>query len=283
MLEPEAVRKRHSGLHAPDEKALKKHGWYSDRDCVMPADMLRSQAYLTLTETSKVVLQLFLQRRRWELIPKKPGSRKMTRVFINHSLIFPHTEAREYGITSRSFRRAVLQLWEHGFLVITRIGGQIEDENTKEKERICSTYDLIDDWKLYGKDFRPRPIPKGICFSSGFQEHNRKEAQKKHLLDGTDYIPIDGTDYKTKESDPRPGDGTDYNNLKRKSPRTKAAKGTARPRPAIEEKPRTGDGTDYTSIKARGTGDNSLHHQSTDPMGRTGGKGRKKRGGISRP
>lgn len=265
-------RERHCALHAPDEKALKKHGWYSDRDCVMPAEMLRSQAYLTLTETSKVVLQLFLQRRKYELVPKKPGSRKMTRIFVNHGLKFPHTEAREYGITSRSFRRAVLQLWEHGFLVITRIGGQIEDKQTKEQERVCSTYDLIDDWKLYGPGFRPRAIPSGVCFSSGFQAHNhRKTAQKKHLLVGTDYNPIVGTDYKTDESGPRPGVGTDYKNLKGEPPKTKKARGSTRTSPALEEKPGTGDGTDYTVIKARGTGEDFMHHRGTDLRGKAGG------------
>lgn len=267
MQMPEAARKRHSGLHAPDVKVLKKHGWYSDRYCVMPADMLRSHAYLTLTETSKVVLQLFLQRREYKLVPKKPGSRKMTRIFINHGLKFPHTEAREYGITSRSFRRAVLQLWEHGFLVITRIGGQREDAHTKEQERVCSTYDLIDDWRLYGKDFKPRPIPKGICISTGFQEHNRKAAQKKHLIDGTDYKPIDGTDYKNKESGPEQVTAPTIKTPKGKSPRTKVIKGPARTIPTNKEKPGTGDGTDYTVIKARGTGDDSLHHQGPEPMG----------------
>jgi hypothetical protein len=125
-------------------------------------------------------------------------------------LKFPYTEAREYGISTKSFRRAILQLWEHGFLTITEVGGQ-----TREK-RICSTYDLIDNWRLFSQPgFNPRPIPKGICFSSGFQEYNRRrkeETESKKLLATTDYKPIVTTDYKPTETDTGKGVGADYKN-----------------------------------------------------------------------
>lgn len=242
-----SLRTRHCGLHAPDEKILKKNGWYNNRDLVMPADMLRSQGYLTLRETSKVVLQLFMQRRKYDLVPKKPGSKKMTRIFRNKGLIFPHTEALQYGINQRTFRRAIIELCEHGFIVIVETGGQ------KGDTRICSVYDLVDDWQLYGcPGFKPRSIPKGICLNSGFEEYNRK--RKVKLTDGADCRPTDGADCQTSKVRKDIDGGAVCKNIICETPKVKRG----RPRKSIilatEEKPATGDGAVCTVIKARGVG-----------------------------
>lgn len=239
---------RHCGLHAPDEKILKKKGWYNNRDLVMSAPMLRSQAYLTLRETTKVVLQLFMQRRAYELVPKTPGSAKRIRVFRDKGLKFPHTEALQYGIRQKTFRLAIIELCEHGFLVIVETGGQRGDT------RICSVYDLIDDWQLYGcPDFKPRQIPKGICLNNGFEEYNKKR-KEKYLTDGADCKPTDGADCKTIEVGRDTDGGADCKNLPTEINKAKRGRTRKSRTQAISENPPTGDGTDCTVIKARGMG-----------------------------
>jgi hypothetical protein len=158
-------------MKAPDIKVLKAKRWYHNRDLRMPQEMLRSTAFLSLTQTSMVVLMLFLSRREWRYEGK---GRKKIQIFHNTELKFPYSEAKEYGIGEKQFRRCITRLIEHGFLEVVHQGGQLHGH------RECSVYDLIDDWKLYGTpQFTPRRVPKGVCPSDSLARYNRAKAARK--------------------------------------------------------------------------------------------------------
>ncbi len=158
-------------MKAPDPKVLKSNGWYHERDLRMTQEMLRSEAFISLTRISICVLLLFLSRRTWSYERK---GRKKKPVFQTTGLKFPYTEAEAYGIGKRQFRRCITELVEHGFLEIARQGGQFHGH------RECNEYTLIDDWKHYGTpQFIPRSTPKGVCFSDSLARYNRARASRK--------------------------------------------------------------------------------------------------------
>lgn len=178
-------------MHAPDEKTLKKNHWYNERTLNMPAQMLRSQAFLTLTRTSMIVLMHFMQRRTWDYEGK---GRKKKKHFHNKGLRFPYSEAMAYGIGKKSFSRALAELVEHGFLAVVKEGGQLGGHRT------CSEYDLIDDWKIYGsKDFRERKKPKGVCTSDGFSKYNDERKEKSEARSRVASMTTDHLSYMTTE------------------------------------------------------------------------------------
>ena len=158
-------------MYAPDPKVLKANGWYHERDLRMPQEMLRSEAFISLTHTAKYILMLFLSRRGWHT--DKQG-RKKKPVYHNTGLKLPYSEAAAYGINAKQFRRCIKELIEHGFLEIAKQGGQLRGH----KE--CSEYDLIDDWKHYGTSaFAPRTAPKGACFSDSLSKYNQTRTAGK--------------------------------------------------------------------------------------------------------
>lgn len=160
-------------MKSPDIKNLKQNNWYHERDLRMPQQMLRSDAFISLTHTAKYILMLFLSRREWHT--EKQG-RKKKPVYHNTGLKLPYSEAATYGINAKQFRRCLKELIEHGFLEIAKQGGQFRGH----KE--CSEYDLIDDWKHYGTSaFTQRTAPKGVCFSDSLARYNQARKAGKRL------------------------------------------------------------------------------------------------------
>jgi hypothetical protein len=158
-------------MMAPDLKVLKANHWYHERDLRMTQEMFRSEAFISLTHTSKYVLQLFLSRREWHYEGK---GRRRKPVFHNTGLKFLYREAVAYGIDSTQFRRCIKELIEHGFIEIAKQGGQLHGH----KE--CSEYDLVDDWKHYGTSaFAPRTAPMGACFSDSISKYNQTRRATK--------------------------------------------------------------------------------------------------------
>ena len=89
-------------------------------------------------------------------------------IYYNSDLIFTYAEAESFGISEASFRRALIELVEKGFLEVQYQGGSLG--NGKD----WSTYRLIDDWKLYGTpSFRPRTKTPAIQISKGFNNYNK--------------------------------------------------------------------------------------------------------------
>jgi len=124
------------------------------------ADLLESQAYLSLSGIAPQILSLFLLKRQFEKVGGKKGS-KPKKVCINaNSLSLTYIEAKEkYGITQPRLTRAVDDLLAKGFLTSIRRGGAYQQDK--------SIYGLSDNWRLWrpGMVFETRkkePVKRGF-------------------------------------------------------------------------------------------------------------------------
>ncbi len=186
-------------MQAPSAEALARYSYSDKKEVRIPGRMLRSKAYIELSDTAKHVLHLFLQRRTWYTEGK---GRNTKRIFQNNGLLFSYSEANNlWGIPSKTFRRAIIQLIEHGFIRIENHGG------TLQGTRVCSTYRLVEDWQHYGTDLFVKPeIPASICYSRSIQKLNASRATSREskfstVMDDSgrlSLVTVEGTKRKVK-------------------------------------------------------------------------------------
>jgi hypothetical protein len=148
------------------KESLQVHKWAIKNTAVIPPDMIMSEAFRSLTSISKSVLVRLLQKRPYS----KEGRGKNARVvYNNNKIIFTYSEARCFKIGEASFRRAIKELIEKGFIEIEHQGGGF---GFKKDYNI---YNLIDDYKLWGTpDFKTRTKDPVIKTSRGFTDYNEK-------------------------------------------------------------------------------------------------------------
>jgi hypothetical protein len=159
---------------------LQSHGLAIRNTAVIPPDMIMSEAFRSLKKITTDVLIRFLQKRHYS----KSGKGKNAKVtYDNDGLIFTYTEADCFKISRASFRRAIQELYEKGFISIMHQGGSFGNG------RDWSTYRLIDDWKLYGTpQFKPRAKVPGASFNDCLENYNEKRRKQKSTVthdDGT--------------------------------------------------------------------------------------------------
>lgn len=129
-------------MKAPNADQVNRYRWSDRIDARLPGRMIRSQAFIELTNTAKLVLILFLHRRKWHIEGK---GRKRRTVYNNRGLMFSYTEAEElWGINRRTFRDCIVQLIKHGFLQVEKQGG------TLQGNRVISLYMMVPYWENYG-------------------------------------------------------------------------------------------------------------------------------------
>ncbi len=149
-------------MQAPDTETLTRFGWTDKKEVRIPGRMLRSKAFIELSNTAKFVLMLFLFRRTWSHDGKGKNTR---RIYNNRGLKFSYTEAEQvWGIIPRTFRDCIIQLIEHGFLEVENPG----KSGTLQGTRVCTIYRIIADWERYGtpefvKPIIPQSIPWNDC------------------------------------------------------------------------------------------------------------------------
>jgi len=133
--------------------------------------MYRSRAYIELSDTSKFILGLFMQRRTWYTDGK---GRNAKRVYQNKGLMFSYREAEGlWKINRRTFRDSIEQLISHGFLRIEKPGG------TLQGNRIPTIYMLVDDWMHYGTDLFIKPdVPRHAATSDSLKKFNEERKSK---------------------------------------------------------------------------------------------------------
>jgi hypothetical protein len=124
------------------------------------ADLLESQAYLSLSGISPQILSLFLLKRQFEKVGERKNGRQ-NKVCVNrNSLSLTYIEAKEkYGITQPRLTRAIDDLLAKGFLTCTHQGGTYQQDK--------SSYGLSDNWRLWrpGMVFETRkkePVKRGF-------------------------------------------------------------------------------------------------------------------------
>ena len=140
-------------------------------------DLLRSEAFRSLSKWSLLVYLDFLRRRQMHKVEKQ-GCSTYYIIKNNGDIVYPYREAELKGINRRNFRNAIDELMEKGFLDIkhTGSGGRKGD---------VSTYWIDDRWKDYGTDkFRPpkNPRVKDSRKGRGWALIMADEKKKKKLL-----------------------------------------------------------------------------------------------------
>jgi hypothetical protein len=112
------------------------------------SNLLRSQAFRSLTKWALLAYLDFLRKRRMEQVKQVKRSDKWI-IRNNGEIVYPYAEAEKKGIGRREFRNAIDELIEKGFLDITHhgSGGRSGD---------MTRYYIDERWKEYGtSNFRP--------------------------------------------------------------------------------------------------------------------------------
>ena len=106
------------------------------------ADILESQAYLSLSGIAPQVLSLFLLKRQFEKVGGKKNG-KPKKVCVNqNSLSLTYIEAKEkFGITQPRLTRAIDDLLAKGFLACIHQGGAYQQDK--------SIFGLSENWRLW--------------------------------------------------------------------------------------------------------------------------------------
>ncbi len=116
-------------------------------------DLLRSDAFRSLSKWSFLAYMDFLRKRQMEQVKNKKRSTEWV-IKNNGDIVYPYVEAEKKGIGRREFRNAIDELLEKGFLDITHqgSGGRSGD---------MTTYLIDDRWKDHGTtSFRPAKKPR---------------------------------------------------------------------------------------------------------------------------
>lgn len=154
------------------------------RGVYLEADLIQSEAFRSLSRWGVMAYLRFLQKR---VIAKENHKGKATvhRITNNGEIVFPYREALVLGFSERSFRNAIDELQEKGFLDITRYGkGGRSGEST--------LYWIDTRWKDYGTDrFRPPKNPriKDTIQGRGWAAYNTR--QKLKAADKNDSATVD--------------------------------------------------------------------------------------------
>lgn len=106
-----------------------------------------SQAYLKLSGNA-VKLHTFLVRVARTVAVKTGAANECLPHFD-----YTYTEARKRGFAESTFKRAIKELWELGFINVVAIGGRTV---SKGGGRSSSRYQLSGYWKTYGKQWQDR-------------------------------------------------------------------------------------------------------------------------------
>ena len=110
---------------------------------VVERQLIYSPAFLKLTGKAPQVLFLFLSKRQFARIPK--GAKKVWEIINNEQIVFTYEEAKsKYGISYRTFSRAIEQLVSHGFIDIARPGIGVGGFPT--------LYAISERWRQYGTE-----------------------------------------------------------------------------------------------------------------------------------
>jgi len=126
----------------------------------LKAEIIQSQAFITLAGCAPQLLTIFMWKRKFERFPVKKGRNNL--VCINcQELTFTYIEAeKSYGITKSRFSRGIDELLAKGFISIVRLGGAYQQDKT--------VFALSDRWKRWvpGTVFEERPkvtVERGYC------------------------------------------------------------------------------------------------------------------------
>ena len=145
--------------------------------------MHRNPAFRKLNPSSIFVLFEFLYRRKVTQVPTKVGRGKEWIISNNGEIFFTYDEAENnFGIPRSTFRRAIDQLVDLGFIDITHHGGGMMKDASK--------YAISERWKEYGKkEFLKKLRPKDTRGLGFTKENWKKTAGKNRPIKKVSIIP----------------------------------------------------------------------------------------------
>ena len=146
----------------------------SSNGMFIPRRMHRNPAFRKLNPSSTFVLFEFLYRRKVTQVPTKVGRGKEWIISNNGEIFFTYDEAENnFGIPRSTFRRAIDQLVDLGFIDITHHGGGMMKDASK--------YAISERWEEYGKkEFLKKTRPKDTR-GLGFTKENWKKTAGKNI------------------------------------------------------------------------------------------------------
>ena len=155
----------------------------SSNGMFIPRRMHRNPAFRKLNASSIFVLFEFLYRRKVTQVPTKEGRGKEWIISNNGEIFFTYDEAENnFGIPRSTFRRAIDQLVDLGFIDITHHGGGMMKDASK--------YAISERWKEYGKkEFLKKPRPKDTRGLGFTKENWKKTAGKNRPIKKVSIIP----------------------------------------------------------------------------------------------
>ena len=145
--------------------------------------MHRNPAFRKLNPSSTFVLFEFLYRRKVTQVPTKVGRGKEWIISNNGEIFFTYDEAENnFGIPRSTFRRAIDQLVDLGFIDITHHGGGMMKDASK--------YAISERWEEYGKkEFLKKTRPKDTRGLGFTKENWEKTAGKNRPIKKVSIIP----------------------------------------------------------------------------------------------
>ena len=145
--------------------------------------MHRNPAFRKLNPSSTFVLFEFLYRRKVTQVPTKVGRGKEWIISNNGEIFFTYDEAKNnFGIPRSTFRRAIDQLVDLGFIDITHHGGGMMKDASK--------YAISERWEEYGKkEFLKKTRPKDTRGLGFTKENWEKTAGKNRPIKKVSIIP----------------------------------------------------------------------------------------------
>ena len=155
----------------------------SSNGMFIPRRMHRNPAFRKLNPSSTFVLFEFLYRRKVTQVPTKVGRGKEWIISNNGEIFFTYDEAENnFGIPRSTFRRAIDQLVDLGFIDITHHGGGMMKDASK--------YAISERWKEYGKkEFLKKTRPKDTRGLGFTKENWEKTAGKNRPIKKVSIIP----------------------------------------------------------------------------------------------
>jgi hypothetical protein len=154
----------------------------SSNGMFIPRRMHRNPAFRKLNPSSTFVLFEFLYRRKVTQVPTKVGRGKEWIISNNGEIFFTYDEAENnFGIPRSTFRRAIDQLVDLGFIDITHHGGGMMKDASK--------YAISERWEEYGKkEFLKKTRPKDTR-GLGFTKENWEKTAGKNRPIKSKYHP----------------------------------------------------------------------------------------------
>ena len=155
----------------------------SSNGMFIPRRMHRNPAFRKLNPSSTFVLFEFLYRRKVTQVPTKVGRGKEWIISNNGEIFFTYDEAENnFGIPRSTFRRAIDQLVDLGFIDITHHGGGMMKDASK--------YAISERWEEYGKkEFLKKTRPKDTRGLGFTKENWEKTAGKNRPIKKVSIIP----------------------------------------------------------------------------------------------